>query len=66
MGGHGPVGNPRNPGLTYTGAATGFLARGREGGGAIFLGTKLFQKLGTNLKKKDQHSRKRDNTQEKG
>ena len=30
-----------------------------------FLGTKLFQELGTNLKKKDQNSKKRNKTQEK-
>jgi len=33
--------------------------------GARFFGTKLFQELGTNLKKKDQHSRKREQTLEK-
>ena len=31
----------------------------QEEGAARFLGTKLFQELGTNLKKKDQNSRKK-------
>ena len=34
--------------------------------GRGFLATKIFQELGTNLKKKDQNSRKKEQTQEKG
>ena len=46
----------------------------RWGGGGHFLGTELFQELGTNIKKKEQNSRKkgtklkkkRNKTEEKG
>ena len=43
---------------TESGAATGC----QPGGGGDVLGTKLFHELGTNLKEKDQNSRKRYTT----
>ena len=41
--------------MCEAGAATGFQPEGAR----IFFGTKLFQELGTNIKEKDQHLRKK-------
>ena len=50
---------PQSVRLVFRGGYRISAREGSGGGGRDFLGTKLFQELGTNVKKKDQNSRKK-------